>query len=251
MPRCSACDKLRIGVHGKIMTKPIQLQAPTAASRVWAVFKRIFALILLLLATIGFFANATGLVSIWLVRQPARRTVTALSTLVNSKLERVDHALARVRERADDARQAVTRVNNAANNLGDQFEERSPLLTALASAAGDDLAPKIVDAREQAAAIHDGVVSVNAALETLDSLGFIAVPTFTDELSAVSKRLDAAPERCSGAARNDRRGQDRSFRESRRGGNGAHEQDRQWAGADQINRSQVPVHSCGKATESE
>ena len=40
--------------------------------------------------------------------------------------------------------------------------------------------------------MHDGVVALNAALETLDSLGFIAVPTFTDELSAVSKRLDAA-----------------------------------------------------------
>ena len=45
--------------------------------------------------------------------------------------------------------------------------------------------------RAQATALHDRVVAVNAALETLDSLGVISVPTFSDELSAVSERVDA------------------------------------------------------------
>ena len=39
-----------------------------AASSVWVVLKRILAAILTLLATIGFLANAAGLVSIWVAR---------------------------------------------------------------------------------------------------------------------------------------------------------------------------------------
>jgi len=48
--------------------------------------------------------------------------------------------------------------------------------------------------RAQAAALHDGVIAVNAALETLNSLPFITIPTFSDQLSAVSGRVDAARE---------------------------------------------------------
>jgi hypothetical protein len=116
----------------------------------------------------------------------------ALSTLVNSKLGMIDQALARVSARTDEGRQALARVNDAVSKLGDRFGADSPLLTALASAVGDDLAPKIAEARAQAVALHDGVVSVNAALETLDSLGFINVPTFSDELSAVAERVTVA-----------------------------------------------------------
>jgi hypothetical protein len=38
----------------------------------------------------------------------------------------------------------------------------------------------------------DAVASVNAALETLDSFGFVNVPTLGDELITVSERVDAA-----------------------------------------------------------
>jgi hypothetical protein len=174
------------------MNEATQLQAPTAASCVWVVFKRILAVIIILIAIIGFLANAAGLVGIWVVRQPARDTVTALSTFVNRKLGLVDQALVRVSARADDGRQALAKVNNAASKVSDRLEESSPLLTALIGAVRDDLAPRIAEMRAQALALHDGVVSVNAALETLNSFGFITVPTLSEKLATVSERIDAA-----------------------------------------------------------
>ena len=174
------------------MNEATPFQAHKAASCVWVVFKRILAVIVILIATIGFLANAAGLVGIWVVRQPARETVTALSTFVNGKLGLVDQALVRVSARADDGRQALAQVNNATSKLSDRLEESSPLLTALTGAVRDDLAPRIAEMRAQALAIHDGVVSVNAALETLNSFGFITVPTLSDELATVSERIDAA-----------------------------------------------------------
>ena len=141
------------------------------------VLRRILAGIVILIATIGFLANAAALIGTWVIRQPARHSVTALSKFVNDQLGTIDQALAR--------------VNDAANKLGDRLDEGSPMLTALTSTVRDDLAPGIADMRAQATALHDRVVAVNAALETLDSLGFITVPTFSDELSAVSERVDA------------------------------------------------------------
>src|ERR1700757_4879905 len=102
-----------------------------ATSRVWVAIKRTLAIVVILIATIGFFANAAGLVGIWIVRQPARDTVTRLSTFVNEKLAMVDQALSRIGARADDGRQALARVNNVATKLSDRLEESSPVLTAL------------------------------------------------------------------------------------------------------------------------
>jgi hypothetical protein len=153
--------------------------------------KRILAGIVLLIATSAFLVNAAGFVGIWVVRQPARDTITALSTFVNDKLGMIDQTLGRVSARADEGSQAVVRVNDAANKLGDRLDEGSPMVTALTAAVGDNLAPTIADMRVQASALHDAAVAVNTALQTLDRVGFMNVPTFSDELSDVSKRIDA------------------------------------------------------------
>ena len=158
----------------------------------WVVLKRIFAAVVTLLATIGFLANGAGLVTIWVARRPACDTVTTLSTFVNNKLGIVHQALARISARADDSRQALARINNATSKLGDRVDQGSPLLTELVSATRDEVAPKIAETRAQAAALRDAVASLNATLETLDSFGFIDVPTLGDELSTVSERIDAA-----------------------------------------------------------
>jgi hypothetical protein len=161
-------------------------------SSVWVVLKRILAAIVTLLATIGFLANAVGLVSIWVARRPASDTVTTLSVFVNNKLGTVHQALGWISARSDESRRALTRINNAPSTLDDRIDQGSPLVTELVNATRDEVAPKIAETRAQAVALRDAVASVNAALETLDSFGFVNVPTLGDELSTVSERVDAA-----------------------------------------------------------
>jgi len=117
------------------MNEVTQFQPSKPANPVWGVLKRILAAIITVIGVICFIANAAGLVGIWIVRQPARNTVTTLSAFVNGKLERIDQALARVGARADEGRQALARVNNAASNVGDGLEQGSPQLAALTRAA--------------------------------------------------------------------------------------------------------------------
>jgi hypothetical protein len=174
------------------MYEATSVQAPKSANRVWAILKRILVAIAILIAAIGLVLSVAGLVGLWGARGLANNAVTALSTALNSKLGAVDQALARVNAGADQGRQALARVNNAASKLGDRIEQGSPALNALAGAVHDDLGPKVADTRAQAATLRDGVVAVNATLETLNRLPFIDLPTLTDELSAVSERVQAA-----------------------------------------------------------
>lgn len=153
------------------------------------VLRRILAIIVILVATIAFLVNAAGLVGVWIIRQPVRDAVTALSTSVDEKLGMVDEALTRFTARADEGRQALARVNAAAKNLGDRLEENRPLLTTLI-AARDDLGPRVAELRVRAVALHDAALRVNAVLETLNNLGLVTVPTFNDELGAIAERID-------------------------------------------------------------
>src|ERR1051325_281429 len=158
-------------------------------ARVWLLCKRALTAFVILGATICFLANAAGLVGVWIIRRPVCDRVTTLSTFVNEKLGRVEQALTRVSARAEEGKQSLTLINSVAGKLGDRLEESQPL-TALIVATRENLLPRITELRAQATALHDSVVSVNSALETLDSLGLINLPTFTDELSVVSERID-------------------------------------------------------------
>jgi chromosome segregation ATPase len=104
----------------------------------------------------------------------------------------VQQALSRISARSDESRQALARVNSVTSKLGDRVDQGSPLLTELVNATRDELGPKIAETRAQAAVLRDGVMSVNAALETLDTLGFITGPTLDEALSTVSERVEAA-----------------------------------------------------------
>lgn len=154
--------------------------------------KRILAVIVTLFATIGFLVNVAGFVSIWVARRPACDSVTTLSTFVNNKLGTVHQALARITARSDESQRALARISNAVSALDDRLDQSNPRLKELATAMRDEVSPKIAETRAQAAALRDAVTFVNAALETLDSGGFVKVPALGDELSTVSERVDAA-----------------------------------------------------------
>lgn len=174
------------------MNEAAQLQAPASEHDFWDIVRRTLAAIVILVALMALAMSAAGLIGIWVARAPARSAMTSVAMTLNNTLARVDQALASVGASAERGRQAVARVDAAANALGDRIEAGSPALAALAGAVRDDLAPKIDDARASAATLRDGVVAVNTALETLNRLPFVSVPTLTDELSALSDRVEAA-----------------------------------------------------------
>src|SRR5207244_10230398 len=110
-------------------------------------------------AAVGFIANAGGLVGVWVARAPTSSGVTDVTGTMTHALGIVDNGLTRVNTQVQDARQSLTRVNNAAANLGDRIQANSPLVTRLSQLVDNELAPRIENARATASTIHDAVVS--------------------------------------------------------------------------------------------
>ncbi len=169
------------------------LSKQSKAGRRWLdLTTRILVAVILLIAAVGFIVNAAVLVGVWVVRAPTSTIVTDVSASMTHALGIVDNGLARVNTRVQDAQQTLTRVNNAAAQLGDRIEANSPLVTRLSQLVDNNLAPRIEDARAHAFAIHDTVVTVNSTLLAFNRLPGLAVPKLSDKLGSVSDRAQEA-----------------------------------------------------------
>ena len=166
---------------------------PATTSKRWLdIIGRILVAVVMVLAVLGLLVNVAALVGVWAAYGPARGGVTDVSNTVTQALQVADKGLTRVNGYVQDARQALTQVNNEATQLGDRVQTSSPLITALSQRVDNNLAPRIENARTTSVAIHDAVVKVNSALVALDRFPGVTVPTLSNQLSSVSDRAQEA-----------------------------------------------------------
>jgi len=174
------------------MSEAVSLKKPKAGKHWLGIATRILVAVVIFIAVMGFILNVAGVVGVWFVRAPARSAVTDVAATMTHALETVNNGLGRVNTQVQDARQTLTRVNDAAAKLGNRVQANSPVVSALSQLVDNDLAPRIENARTTAFAIHDAVVSFNSTLVALNRLPSVTVPTLTGELSAVSERAQEA-----------------------------------------------------------
>jgi hypothetical protein len=166
---------------------------PSKAGRRWLhIATRILVAVIIFIAAVGSIVNVAGVVGVWIVRAPARSDVTDVTATMTHALAIVDNGLARVNNLAQDARQTLTRVNDAAAKLGDRIQASSPLVTGLSQRVDNDLAPRLENLRTTASGIHDAVVTVNSTLMALNRIPGLTVPTLSNELGSVSEHAQEA-----------------------------------------------------------
>ena len=174
------------------MSEAVSSKKSKAGRRWLNIATRILVALIIFIAAIGFILSLAGIVGIWSAYAPARSAVTDVAATATHALGIVDNGLGRVNNLVQDARQSLTRVNDAAAKLGNRIQANSPAVSALSRLVDTDLAPRIENARTTAFAIHDAVVSFNGTLAVLNRLPGVTVPTLTGALSAVSDRAQEA-----------------------------------------------------------
>ncbi len=174
------------------MSEAVSSKKSKAGRRWLNIATRILAAVIIFIAAIGFILSLAGIVGLWSAYAPARSGVTSVAATTTHALEIVDNGLGRVNNLVQDARQSLTRVNDAAAKLGNRIQANSPVLSALSQLVDNDLAPRIENARTTAFTIHDAVVSFNSTLAVLNRLPGVTVPTLNGTLSAVSDRAQEA-----------------------------------------------------------
>jgi hypothetical protein len=174
------------------MSEAVSSKESKTGKRWLNIATRILAVVIIVIAAVGFILSLAGIVGIWVAYAPARSTVTDVAATATHGLEIVNNGLGRVNTLVQDGRQSLTRVNDAAAKLGNRVQANSPAVSALSQLVDTDLAPRIENVRSTAFTIHDSVVSFNSTLAALNRLPGVTVPTLSGALSAVSDRAQEA-----------------------------------------------------------
>ncbi len=156
------------------------------------IVKRILVGIVMVLTLVGLLVDMAELVGVWAAYGPARNSVITVSNTLQQGLQVADQGLTRADGYVTQARQALTEVNTQAAQLGDRAQANSPVLSALSQRVETRLAPVLAQAQTTASSIHDAALKVNGALEALDRFPNVSVPTFSDQLVAISDRAQEA-----------------------------------------------------------
>ncbi|HYB00008.1 MAG TPA: hypothetical protein VED37_07300 [Ktedonobacteraceae bacterium] len=156
------------------------------------IVKRILVGIVMVLTLVGLLVDMAQLVGIWVAYGPARDSVITVSNTLQQGLQTANKGLTRMDGYVTQARQDLTQVNTLATQLGDRARANSPVFNALSQQVQTKLAPVLEKAQTTASSIHDAALKVNGALEVLDRLPNVNVPTFSDQLVAISDRAQEA-----------------------------------------------------------
>ena len=156
------------------------------------IVKRILVGIVMVLTLVGLLIDMAQLVGIWVAYGPARDSVISVSNTLQQGLQTADKGLTRAEGYVIQARQDLTQVNALATQLGDRARANSPVFNALNQQVQTKLAPVLEKAQTTASSIHDAALKVNGALEVLDRFPNVNVPTFSDQLVAISNRTQEA-----------------------------------------------------------
>jgi hypothetical protein len=183
---------MRCGGDVTCMSKDVSSHSSKAGKRWLHIVARILVAVLMVITLLGFLLNVVALVGIWAVYTPTRNAVTDVASTMTRALTVVDNGLTRVNTQVQNARQTVTEVNDTAAKLGDRIQANNPLVTALSQRVDNELVLRVENARTTAVAIHDGVVTVNSTLVTLNRFPGVSVPTLSNVLSSISERAQEA-----------------------------------------------------------
>jgi hypothetical protein len=172
------------------------IQAPTKPVRtgpLWLdIVKRILVGFVMVLIVLGLLLDLAQLVGVWVAYGPAHDGVISASNSLQQGLQAADKGLTRVEGYVTQARQDLTQVNTLATQMGDHARANSPVLNTLTQNVQTKLAPILAQAQTTATNVHDAALKVNGALEVINRFPNVNVPTFSDQLIAISNRAQEA-----------------------------------------------------------
>ena len=152
-------------------------------------FKRILAFVAIGLCVLGILAAAAGIVGVWRANGPVTqtlvKTVSGLETVVGG----IGDGLDRLTELLDAASSAVALIEDTVTVAGDTLAQSTPVLELLTRIFGDQLLPSVSAGLETARSLGETALAVNSALETVNSLPGISVPTLPPELTSLAQDL--------------------------------------------------------------
>ena len=148
-------------------------------------FKRILAVIVMVISVLMLVASLTGIVGAWIVRPQLTSDLVAMATEAEARVTIVMQGLDRIDAALTGAREQVVGVEQDLQTFGADVEQNKPLFTAISDRLGIDLVPLIDSAREIMTSSREAVVAVNSSIEAINAFPFVSIPI--PELERIEK----------------------------------------------------------------
>lgn len=153
-------------------------------------FKRVLAWVLVAVSVLGILVCALGILGSWMINNELTDSILKLLSGAQAALARADSALSQASTQLESANSAIATVRQTASELGDRFENNSPLLDRIIGILRDEVGPTIGRVRDLFLQVEDRVQSINGTIEVLNRMPGIELPTLDLEFQSIRDRVD-------------------------------------------------------------
>jgi len=154
-------------------------------------FKKILAYVLIAISILGILVCTFGVIGSWIINTRLTNSVLNLLSGAQVALSRVENSLTSASTQLNTANSAIATVRESATQLGDRFESNSPVLNKISTLLKDEVGPTVQKVRDVFAEIEDRVQTVNSAIEVVNNLPGVQIPTLNLEFQTIKDKVSA------------------------------------------------------------
>lgn len=154
-------------------------------------FKRVLAYALIVISILGILVCTFGVIGSWIVNTRLTNGVLNLLTGAEVALSKVENTLSLAGTQLNTANTAIATVRDSASQLGNNFQNNSPVLDKIVSTLKDEVGPTIQKVQDVFAEIEDRVQTVNSAIEVVNNLPGVQIPTLNLEFQTIRDKVGA------------------------------------------------------------
>ncbi len=147
-----------------------------------AAFKRILAVIVLILAIVGVLAMLAGVVGSWVVRNKVTAVTLDLLTVGETAVAATSGSLNRIDDRLDASQERIGTLEMNVTEAGEGLKETSIVMTVISNTIGTELTPSIGQAKETAVTVKETTFALDQAITAVNELPFINLDGFVATL---------------------------------------------------------------------
>ncbi len=152
-------------------------------------FKRILAVLAVVLCVVGILLAAAAVIGVWRANGPLTDTLVKTVSGLEKVVEGIGAGVERLTTGLNAAEDAVLYVEDTVTVAGETLAKTSPVLDLLSKVISEQLVPSVASARETARSIGESTLAVNSALDAMNTLPFVSVPTLPPELMSLAQTM--------------------------------------------------------------
>ena len=145
-------------------------------------FKKILAWLFVIISLIGILACAAGIVGGWVINDRFTDGLLGLLDGVQSLATSLEDPLTNASASLNTANTAISTLRDFGSQLGESASENTPIFDSISDVIQEQLSPTIDKLREIFAAIMDSLDAINSAIEALNMLPGVNLPTLSQLL---------------------------------------------------------------------